>query len=47
MNCNKEESNKGSPKGNLNKETGFPEKQKKIQTCIYSHKWLDTRYRHS
>lgn len=29
MNCNKEESNKGSPKGNLNKETGFPEKQKK------------------
>lgn len=29
MNCNKKESNKGSPKGSLNKETGFPKNKKK------------------
>lgn len=36
MNCNKKESNKGSPKGSLNKETGFP-KNKKKSKLVFIH----------
>lgn len=36
MNCNEEESNEGSPKGSLNKETAFPKKEK-IPRPVFIH----------